>query len=556
MSHPDKNGVPTIDLSKDHEADADVSGLTDTQAAIERVIKKVFSHYSIPLEISGTVRNTFKCKLWRMGKTLSSLGGTKCKQTLSNWKEGKLSIWSFTVNTKEAQRQLLKRSHQVEVQLEREKVKRQKLEAEAKNTKCEIKSLKKNQVEQARTIANLRAGRLESYRSSTSRDWQSYSKQHQAVKRKRLASEIQSSLSFCEETAFVPKSVSLVNKDTGDQEVLDLTSGSFSSAVGNSGDLEREDKAKFALYVKDKFSLSHQAYHELTLLSGDLPRSYNIKKLTKELNSKYNISPLPGDLIGVQQKLKDRLLVHLPSSCMQGETVRLKLSGDGTAIGRNLHVINFTFTLLDSGGATSVAGNHSLAIMKVPEKYDELHSGLQDIVSEASDLQVLVVGGQTLTLQYFLGGDWKFLALVCGLDAANSTYSCIWCKFPASERWNMDLEWSITDTAKGARTIEEITRLAQKPKSTERFNCSHSPVFSFIPMHYVVIDSLHLFLRVCDLLINLLIQELRRQDGIEKSSSVKLDRTKQTHLATYERFLNQQCKISFCWYVDDSNRGT
>lgn len=53
----------------------------------------------------------------------------------------------------------------------------------------------------------------------------------------------------------MPKSVSLVNKDTGDQEVLDLTSGSFSSAVGNSGDLEREDKAKFALYVKDKLSL-------------------------------------------------------------------------------------------------------------------------------------------------------------------------------------------------------------------------------------------------------------------------------------------------------------
>ena len=45
MSHPDKNGVPTIDLSKDHEADVDVGGLTETQAAIERVIKKVFSHY-------------------------------------------------------------------------------------------------------------------------------------------------------------------------------------------------------------------------------------------------------------------------------------------------------------------------------------------------------------------------------------------------------------------------------------------------------------------------------------------------------------------------------
>ena len=146
-------------ISLRHEADVDVAGLTEIEAAIERVLKKVFSHYSIPLDISATIRNTFKCKLWRMGKTLSSLGGTKRKQTLSNWREGKLSIWSFTVNTKEVQRQLLKRSHQVEVQLECEQVKWQKSEVEVKHMKREVKLLKKNQVEQATAIANLRAGR-------------------------------------------------------------------------------------------------------------------------------------------------------------------------------------------------------------------------------------------------------------------------------------------------------------------------------------------------------------------------------------------------------------
>ena len=171
--HPDKNGVPTIDLCNDPEADADVTGLTGIQAAIETVNRKVFSHYSIPLEVSPTVRNTFKCKLWRMGKTLSSLGGTKRKQTLSNWKEGKLLVWSFTFNTRETQRQVLKYTHQVEAQLHCEQTKWQKLETETKHMKWEIKLLKKNQVEQATTIANLKAGRPKSCRSSTSRDWQS-----------------------------------------------------------------------------------------------------------------------------------------------------------------------------------------------------------------------------------------------------------------------------------------------------------------------------------------------------------------------------------------------
>jgi len=289
-------------------------------------------------------------------------------------------------------------------------------------------------------------------------------------------------------------------------------------------------------------------------LSRDLPRIYRLKNLTKELNSKYSIFPTPSDDLGVQQKLQDRLLIFLPKISTQYDQVRIKLSGDGTRVGRSLHVVNFTFTFIDEKNASSVAGNHSLAILKTSEKYDELASSLQNVLSEASKLQTIDIGSQIYNLEYFLGGDWKFLALVCGIDAANSEYSCIWCKCPNRDRWNMDLEWSVTDVSKGARTIDEFTRLAKLTKSMTRYNCSHPLLFHFIPIHHVVIDSLHLFLRIGDLLINLLIQELRRQDGIDKSSVTKLDRSKQTHIAAYERFLNEQCKISFTWYVDDSKK--
>ena len=46
------------------------------------------------------------------------MGGTKRKQTLERCKEGKLSTWSLTIRSREAHRQLLKRTHQVEMQLE------------------------------------------------------------------------------------------------------------------------------------------------------------------------------------------------------------------------------------------------------------------------------------------------------------------------------------------------------------------------------------------------------------------------------------------------------
>lgn len=108
---------------------------------------------------------------------------------------------------------------------------------------------------------------------------------------------------------------------------------------------------------------------------------------------------------------------------------------------------------------------------------------------------------------------------------------------------------SAKTTTRGARTIGDIERLPKSSKS--RFNCSRAPLFPIIGIDHIVPDTLHLFLRV---LINLLILDLRRADGIDKMSSVKLDRTKQTHIAAYEKFPNEKCKISFRWYVSEDTK--
>ena len=69
-------------------------------------------------------------------------------------------------------------------------------------------------------------------------------------------------------------------------------------------------------------------------------------------------------------------------------------------------------------------------------------------------------------------------------------------------------------------------------KSANRYNVSHDPLFPCISMYCVIPDILHLFLRIADVLINLLILELRRHDGIEKCRS--LDRTKAHYVVAYE----------------------
>jgi len=49
-----------------------------------------------------------------------------------------------------------------------------------------------------------------------------------------------------------------------------------------------------------------------------------------------------------------------------------------------------------------------------------------------------VLDGVSYPIEYFLGGDMNFLALVCGIDAANAEDSCTCCKCSSMDRWDMD----------------------------------------------------------------------------------------------------------------------
>lgn len=121
----------------------------------------------------------------------------------------------------------------------------------------------------------------------------------------------------------------------------------------------------------------------------------------------------------------------------------VKLTGDGTQVARGLTVVNFAFTILEEPNqkAMSVGGNHSITILKVKES-NYFHS-LSDIIQGARDLQCITVEESVFRIQYFLGGDLKFLALSCGNESASCDHACIWCKCPKANRHDTTKEWSI-----------------------------------------------------------------------------------------------------------------
>ena len=181
----------------------------------------------------------------------------------------------------------------------------------------------------------------------------------------------------------------------------------------------------------------------------------------------------------------------------------------------------------------SPKGNHTVAIIRGSENYKELEEALCDLYNEVARLTSITVDGFTFPIEYFLCSDLKFLAIICGIESANSTYACIWCTCPASERHEMDKTWSFEDVAHGARTNESILSCLSQPKA-KRLGCKNAPLFPTVPIHRVIPDVLHLFLRITDVLFDLLILGIRRQDALSGSDS----------LTQLETFVQNDCRIS------------
>ena len=249
--------------------------------------------------------------------------------------------------------------------------------------------------------------------------------------------------------------------------------------------------------------------------------------------------------ISFKESLEEQIANLQRKGDLEGDTIGVKISGDGTNIGKKLKLVNVTYTILnEKEAAMSEKGNYVLAILKTSENYDNLKESLSDLTQEMSKLNKVTVEGKTYNIEYFLGGDWKFLACVCGLGAASQDYACIWCKCPRNQRHDIQRVWSLSNSAQGARSLEEISSFAKSKK----FNCKATSLFNFIPFDHVIIDTLHLFLRISDNLTELLIRELRRKDACEKITTFPngFSREKFKHMAAYETFL-KTLSISFEW---------
>ncbi|XP_069109802.1 uncharacterized protein [Argopecten irradians] len=242
------------------------------------------------------------------------------------------------------------------------------------------------------------------------------------------------------------KPVSVIVTRGGKQEIINiyekenntLPEGSENTRTPDQNNTSQEDvdELNMLVYVLDVFNVSREAYGNISMLYQTLPRRHIIQKYISKLNSKFKITDTP-DGLGVQQSFKDQLTNVLKSmtTVENGDVITVKVSGDGTNVGKRLHFVNMTFAVINEKKCISAQGNYPLCILCCKENYEGLSKGLADIRKEVSDLQgsTLNVDGREFEIKIVLGGTTSFfwwpLAYqelwpsfsVCTVNAANLT---------------------------------------------------------------------------------------------------------------------------------------
>ncbi|XP_048584929.1 uncharacterized protein LOC116603099 [Nematostella vectensis] len=314
--------------------------------------------------------------------------------------------------------------------------------------------------------------------------------------------------------------------------------------------LNEKDKAtvESVLFLMDKFGVGDDFIQKVSRIVDGFPRGYIIKQCRSELNKQCNIRPTPGQVPGAQFSFKERLVEQIKSlraSGMVTDHVRIKLSGDGARMSRSSNFTLFSFAILNApDDLLSSKGTHTVAVINGPEKYETIAESLKDVLEEIDAVQddsYVELDGKKINVEFFLGGDYKFLLQTMGLSAANSAYACLWCKVHKKDRGDMSKDDEYYEKDPLRRTLQDIIECGKRTKG-ENYCCVNKPLFNIEPDH-ILIDELHLMLRVTDILIDNAIEDAMQWDEKEKISK-RSNKGSTSHLSQLVQTI-RSCGVSF-----------
>ena len=180
------------------------------------------------------------------------------------------------------------------------------------------------------------------------------------------------------------------------------------------------------------------------------------------------------------------------------------------------------------------------------ESYDQVSKSLDGIISQLNNLNEILIDGRTFKIEKYLCCDLKMLAILYGINGANSNQPCIWCYYNIKEDIQDNHGMFIHNKMQISRTLDEATRIANLGLKDGLNGYVSRPIIN-IDFKFCMFDSLHLFLRITDKLFTILFDYIEScdlgEEKLEKRPMMKL----------FLNFLTIDCKLSNVYYLKQKN---
>ena len=336
----------------------------------------------------------------------------------------------------------------------------------------------------------------------------------------------------------------------------------------NFGSLSDSEKLSLekVLYLLDRFYVSDACYHELSVVCDGLPKSYLIKQLRSDMNALCHIQMTPGPNEGAEIDAEQELAYAIRSFFVRHPELKqsekkpsfhVKFCGDGTNVSRKTGMCVMSFSLFSPDISENVSSpHHAVAVVKGHESYDMNRVSFSNIwkaINTLHDRGTVDIDGESYGLKVFLAADYKFLLLVLGMSGATSNHACVYCKIHRCDRWDMSKTYDFYTSPDMVRTVENMMSCSL----TNSMGCKNLSLVG-LPIQHIIVDELHMMLRITDRLTDNLIQECLDLDLKEKIGALtKSIDNPESHLNSLVNAV-RTCGVSFkVWETRDGNgRGT
>ncbi|RIB28329.1 hypothetical protein C2G38_2239583 [Gigaspora rosea] len=274
-----------------------------------------------------------------------------------------------------------------------------------------------------------------------------------------------------------------------------------------------------------------QIQPNMKFISGNLPA------LDNSTDSLDNIEILPTDIgNGAYQSLTALLSIIIPTLVNKAvishdDVIKLKLGGDGREVGRSTHYVMFTVCILnEENSVLDPIKQHCICLYTGIEKFESLQSAFGVFIDELK--QIVNQGfedneGNSWKVDLWFSSDWKFMALVLGINGLTSHYFCLYCDCHKNERWNMNKTWINSQNIHGKLKDQSL--------------------LPFLQSNYCVPDELHLMLRIVDVLFEELFYKLMNYPNFDfknkSKSKSKLLQPRSSNISIRDQIENTMASI-------------